>query len=74
MGLISSPQTFIYYRFSIDTHSHKHERAHGTQTCTKHIQSQSSPATSNIHILFFPSQRRRRVTVDLTPELYALVN
>lgn len=72
MGLISSPQTFIYYRFSIDTHSHK--RAHGTQTCTKYIQSQSSPATSNIHILFFPSQRRRRVTVDLTPELYALVN
>lgn len=38
-----------------------------------HIYKHSSPATGNIHILLLPAQRWRRVTVDLTPELHALV-
>lgn len=34
----------------------------------------SSPAAGNIHVLLFPAQCRLWVTMDLTPELYTLVN
>ena len=41
---------------------------------TTHIHTHPSPATGNINVLLFPAQCRLRVTVDLTPELHALVN
>lgn len=45
-----------------------------TDICTTHIHTQPSPAAGNIHVLLFPAQCRRWVTMDLTPELYTLVN
>lgn len=51
-----------------------------TQRCMRayhraaELHTRPSPATGNINILLFPAQCGLRVTVDLTPELHALVN